>query len=282
MRARRSAYERAGDGFELAPVAQARLQATLQAENTWLGAAGSAVIHAGLIASLLVLSHGAPPGEAETAPAFAVEYEAAAPDTPSPPSVSEPRVSLGESDAPPPPPEQPHADDAVQLPPIRYGGARHAPANNNPFARLVPFDLANNQHHSHLAGRPGATLDFSGAPVERQGRLTDTITHPAGSQVSGDYDAKLVAWVESHRDDIQAMLKDADPGSVTLAVTIARDGHVLRLHLLRPSGSALLDAAWVSFYRDFTPPPFAGDIVGNEYTFNYTLEYSVYYGSSPR
>ena len=274
MHARRSAYERAADGVTLAPVAQARPHTTQADEQPWLGAAGSALIHAGLIACILSFSHGAPPGEEQSAPAFAVEYEAAAPDTPTPPSASEPRVSLGDSDIPPPPVEPAPSEDAVQLPPIHYGSQRR-PKTNNPFANLVPFNLANNRH-AHVAGRPGAVMDLSAGPVERQGRLTDTITHPAGSQVSGEYDAKLVAWVESHRDDIQTMVKDANPGSVTLAVTIARDGHVLRLHLLQPSGSALLDAAWVTFYRDFTPPPFAGDITGNEYTFNYTLQLTVY------
>ncbi len=271
MRARRSAFERVADGFELAPVAQTRPAASEEDRPAWLAMAGSALAHAGLIASLLLLSKGAPPGEEQSAPSFAVEYESAAPDTQTKPAVSEPRVSLGEPDAPPPIVQAP-SDAAIPLPPIHYGSAvkqRH----DNPFAHVMPFELANNQHHSHVAGRPGSVMDLSAAPTQQVGRLTDTISHPPGTKVSGDYDARLVAWVESHREDIQAMLKGADLGSATLSLRIARDGHVAQMHLISSSGSILLNAAWVAFYRDFRPPPLGADVEGQDYPVDYTLEY---------
>ena len=271
MRARRSAFERVADGYELAPVAQARPAASQQDRPAFLAVAASALVHAGLIASLLLLSHGAPPGEEQSAPSFAVQYESAAPDTPTPPAAAQPRVSLGESEAPPPPVEAP-SEDAVPLPPIHYGSAvkqRH----DNPFAHVVPFELANNQRHSHVAGRPGSMMDLSAAPTQQVGRLTDTISHPPGTKVSGDYDARLVAWVESHREDIQMLLKDADLGTATLSLRIARDGHVSQMHLISSSGSILLNAAWVTFYRDFKPPPLGADVQGEDYPVNYTLDY---------
>ncbi len=271
MRARRSAFERVADGYELAPVKQARPSPSRQDRPAWLAMAGSALVHAGLIASLLLLSRGAPPGEEQSAPSFAVEYEAAAPDTQTKPAVSQPRVSLGDSEAPPPPVEA-QTEDAIPLPPIHYGSAIKQ-RNNNPFAPAVPFELANNQRHSHVAGRPGSVMDLSAAPTQQAGRLTDSISHPRGTKVSGDYDAKLVAWVESHREDIQAMLKGADLGSATLSLKIARDGHVAQMHLLTSTGSILLNAAWVSFYRDFRPPPLDPSVEGDEYPVNYTLDY---------
>ncbi len=233
--------------------------------------AASALVHAGLIASLLLLTHGAPPGEEQSAPSFAVEYESATPDSQTQPAVSQPRVSLGDSEAPPPPVEA-QSEEAIPLPPIHYGSAVKQ-RNNNPFAHVVPFDLANNQHHSHMAGRPGSMMDLSAAPTQQVGRLTDSISHPSGTQVSGDYDAKLVAWVESHREDIQALLKGANLGSATLSLQIARDGHVAQMHLISSTGSILLNAAWVTFYRDFTPPPLGADVAGKTYPVNYTLEY---------
>ncbi len=271
MRARRSAFERVAEGYELAPVAQARPAESEQDRPAWVATAASALVHAGLIGSLLLLSKGSPPAEEQSAPSFAVEYESAAPDTQTKPAVSEPRVSLGDSDAPPPPVEAP-SEDAIPLPPIHYGSAvkqRH----DNPFAHVVPFELANNQHHSHVAGRPGSAMDLSAAPTQQVGRLTDTISHPPGTKVSGDYDARLVAWVESHREDIQAMLKGADLGSATLSLRIARDGHVAQMHLITSTGSILLNAAWVTFYRDFKPPPLGADVEGEDYPVNYTLEY---------
>ena len=271
MRARRSAYERVAEGFELAPVAQARPGPSRQDRPAWLAMAGSALAHGGLIACLLVLSHGAPPGEEQSAPSFAVEYESAAPDSQTQPAASEPRVSLGESEQPPPPMEA-QTEDAVPMPPIRYGSALRQ-RSNNPFAHVVPDELASNQHHSHVAGRPGSVMDLSAAPTQQVGRLTETITHPRGTKVSGDYDAKLVAWVESHREDIQTMLKGADLGTATLSLRIARDGHVAQMHLVSSSGSILLNAAWVTFYRDFTPPPLGADVEGDTYPVIYTLNY---------
>ena len=271
MRARRSAFERVAEGFELAPMAQARPAASERDRPAWLAMAGSALVHAGLIASLLLLSKGSPPGEEQSAPSFAVEYESAAPDSQTRPAVSEPRVSLGDSDAPPPPVEAP-SQDAVPLPPIHYGSAVKQ-RRDNPFAHVVPFELANNQHHSHTAGRPGSVMDLSAAPTQQVGQLTETISHPPGTKVSGDYDARLVAWVESHREDIQTMLKGADLGTATLSLRIARDGHVAQMHLISSSGSILLNAAWVTFYRNFRPPPLGADVEGEDYPVNYTLDY---------
>ncbi len=271
MRARRSAFERVAEGFELVPVAQARPRASSGERQAWLEIVGSAVIHAGLVTYLLLLSPGTKLGEEQSAPSFAVEYQAAAPDTQTQPASSRAEVHLGDSDAPPPPVEAP-SQDAIQLPPIHYGSALKQ-RTNNPFAHIVPFELANNQHHSHVAGRAGSTMDFSAAPTQQIGRLTNSISHPRGTKVSGDYDAKLVAWVESHREDIQALLKDADLGSATLSLRIARDGHVAQMHLLTSTGSILLNAAWVNFYRDFTPPPLGADVEGNDYPVNYTLNY---------
>ncbi len=271
MRARRSAFERVAEGYELAPVGQARPAASEQDRPAWLAMAASALVHAGFIASLLLLSRGAPPGEEQSAPSFAVEYESAAPDTPTPPSVSQPRVSLGESEAPPPPVEAP-SEDAVPLPPIHYGSALKQ-RRDNPFAHVVPDELASNQRHSHVAGRAGSLMDLSAAPTQQVGRLTDTISHPPGTKVSGDYDARLVAWVESHREDIQALLKGAELGTATLSLRIARDGHVTQMHLISSSGSILLNAAWVTFYRDFKPPPLGADVEGEDYPVNYTLDY---------
>ena len=271
MRARRSAFERVADGYELPPVTQARPRFSRQDRPAWLGLLGSALVHAGVIASLMLLTRGAPPGEEQSAPSFAVQYEAAAPDTQTQPAVSQPRVSLGDSEAPPPPVEA-QSEDAIPLPPIHYGSALKR-RNDNPFAHVVPFELANNQRHSHVAGRAGSTMDLSAAPTQQAGRLTDSISHPPGTKVSGDYDARLVAWVESHREDIQGLLQGADLGSATLSLRIGRDGHVTQLHLLTSTGSILLNAAWVTFFRDFTPPPLGADVDGNDYPVNYTLNY---------
>ncbi len=281
MRARRSAYERSGEGFLLRPVIQERPGPSDGDGQSWLAAAGSVLLHAALLTSLLLLSRGAPPGEVQGAPSFAVQFDTGASSTPASAPPSEARVNLGDSDAPPPPPVQTSSADAIPLPPFHYGSARKPRNDNNPFSRIVPFNLSNTASRPSAFGRPSSQLDLSAGPVVRQGKITDAITHPRGSQVSGDYDGELIAFVEAHREQIQISLEKANEGRAVLQVTIARDGHVLRMHLLRPSGSILLDAAWVAFFRDYALPPLSADITGDEYTFAYELDYSIIYGPPP-
>ncbi len=286
MRARRGGYEPAGAGFAVARVSQRRDRASRDPRQNQLATLASVTLHAAALALLLLLTPGAPPGEEETAPSFAVQFDTGAPQSaatpPTPPS--EPRVSLGGSDMPPPPEPDESAEPVPRpIPRPRYGSALRPRANSNPFANVVPFDLGPRQPRSLSAGAPGShSLDLAAGPSIRQGRLMDPVQHVIGSHGAGDYAEVLRAYVEAHRDYIQYALRGAEEGQAVLQVTITRDGSVKSLHLIRPSGSQLLDAAWMAFFRDHKLPPMNDDIPGEEYTFDYELDYSIIYGPPPR
>lgn len=282
MRARRSAYESAGAGFALRPVVQQRDGLAEPAGWFWMAVVGSLLAHGAVLAIVLLTRHGMRSGEVQNAPSFAIEFESGSPQSAPPTPPSEPRVSLGGEDEAPPPPEQREAGEAVPPPPLHYGTALRQRSKANPFAQLVPFDLSSPHPSSSATRRKTTQLDLSAGPVVREGKLSDAITHAPGTEVSGDYDAELKAFVEAHRQDIEDSLRDAEAGQAVLQVTIARDGHVLALHLLRPSHSALLDAAWMSFFRNYRLPALSNDITGPTYTFAYELDYSIIYGPPGR
>ena len=283
MRARRSAYEPAGPGFTLAPVSQVQDRASRPAGPLWRARASSVLVHAGLLALLLVLKPGAPPGEPQNAPAFAIEFSTGTPDAPAPSPAAQAQVNLGGEELPPPPERSDDADSvAVPLPRLRYGSALKPRANPNPFANVVPNDLAPAHTPRRSAAVPDARYSaFAGGPDVHAGRLSDAISHPAGSEVSGDYDAELRAFVEAHKEEMRPGLEGSPEGQSVLQVTLDRDGRVTRLHLAAPSSSARLNEAWVAFFRGHRFPPLSADITGKDYTLFYELDYTLTDGPPP-
>ncbi len=282
LRARRSAYERAGEGARLAPVVQLRTALSARPGGAWPSRAAAALVHGGLLALLLLLKPGSPPGEPQNAPNFAVEFSADAPDPSLPSPASQAQVNLGGTDAPPPP-ERTDPDNSVPipLPQLHYGAALQK-RPRNPFAALVPNPFAPAHSHPHEAAIPNSRYSaLSGGPEVNGRRLTDAISHPPGSEVSGDYDAELRAFVEAHKDEMRPGLANSPPGQSGLQVTLSRDGTVIGVHLIAPSSSARLNEAWVGFFRGHHFPPLSADITGRTYTVNYELDYSVTDGPPP-
>jgi TonB family protein len=243
-----------------------------------MAVAASTLFHASLLAILLLLPHGKPPGEDIDAPAFAIQFDSgAAQSTPSP--ATEPRVSLGGSDYPPPPP-QPSDAPPVPLPRLQYGSALNRQARNNPFAHVVPFDLSPSQPRSLSAGPPGSRgLDLAAGPIVRNGRIQDSVAHVMGRHGHDDYFDELREFVEEHKYYPPEAAQRGEEGAATLLITVSRDGHVKRLRWINHSGSDLLDAAWYSVFADHVLPPLNDDIPGDEFTFAYQLDYHLIYQS---
>ncbi len=279
MRAKRSVYEPAGAGFTLAPVVQRRNRASEPAAQVWVAGVASLLFHMAALAILWLLPHGKPPGEAASAPSFAIQFDAGAPQTATsaaPPS--EPRVSLGGEDFPPPPQQTQSADAVPRIERPHYGSALRPKANSNPFAHVVPFDLSPTQPRSLSAGLPGShSLDLAAGPVVRNGRLLDAVQHVRGSHGYDDYAEELREFVEAHKYYPREAAENGEQGDATVRVTVDRGGKVLSVSLVRGSGSQLLDAAWVAVFRDNTLPPLNDDIPGNTYTFTFTLDYYLIY-----
>ena len=158
----------------------------------------------------------------------------------------------------------------------RYGSALRPKADSNPFAHVVPFDLAP-QHRSLAAGN-GRSLDLSAGPVIRNGSLQDSVEHVRGTHGMSDWGERLQEFVEEHKYYPREAADNGEQGSAVLRVTVSRDGTVKRLVLVSSSGSHLLDAAWMAVFRDNKLPPFNDDMAGKEVTFNYELDYHLIYG----
>ena len=239
----------------------------------------SALLHVAAIALLLLGARGATKTEEQTAPSFAVEFTNSGEPVPgAAPQTSQPEVNLGAPEmAPTPPEEQPAEPLPIPRPARRYGSALRPKADRNPFAHIVPFDLAPQQRRSLAAGN-GRSLDLSAGPVIRNGSLQDSVEHVRGTHGMSDWGERLQEFVEEHKYYPREAADNGEQGSAVLRVTVSRDGTVKRLTLVSSSGSHLLDAAWMAVFRDNKLPPFNDDMAGNEVTFNYELDYHLIYG----
>jgi len=245
------------------------------------GGGVSAALHAAILALLLFGSTGSPPTEEQTAPNFAVQFvDSGAPSPQAATAQPIPEVNLGGSDtvAPPPPEDRPAEALPVPPPSRRYGSGLHPRARSNPFAHVTPFDLTPQQPRSLASGGRGGSLDLSAGPVIRNGRLQDSVVHVMGSHGMSDYMDALNDFVESHKYYPRAAADNGEEGSAELLVTISRDGTVKSMRLVSSSGSPLLDAAWMSVFRDHRLPAFNDDMRMGELTIPVTLNYHLIYG----
>ncbi len=239
----------------------------------------SGLLHAAVIALLLLGARGSTKTEEPAAPSFAVDFTNSGEPVPGPPApTSQPEVNLGgEEMAPPPPIEQPTEPLPIPRPSRRYGSALSPKANRNPFANVVPFDLSPQQHRSLAAGN-GRSLDLSAGPVIRNGSLQDSVEHVRGTHGMSDWQERLEEFVEEHKYYPREAADNGEQGSAVLRLTVSRDGTVKRMTLVNSSGSHLLDAAWMAVFRDNKLPAFNDDMAGNEVTFSYELDYHLIYG----
>jgi protein TonB len=77
------------------------------------------------------------------------------------------------------------------------------------------------------------------------------------SYLSPAYLATVVSWLEQHKEYPDAARSRHDEGTVQIAFTIDRDGHVLSFEIRHSSGNAMLDQAAKDMIRraDPLPPP---------------------------
>ncbi len=198
-----------------------------------------------------------------------------------PPAAAQPQINLipPEYRLPPQPPAE--AAEPVPAPVERPRVARSAPsrhADRNPFAHPMNFSFANQPPEPASGGlRSSRSLDLSAGPVIRGGRLVDSVAHVVGRGGAADYMALLREFIETHKYYPQEAAEHGDEGAATVLVTIARDGTVEALSLVRPSGSHLLDAAWLAVFRDNRLPAFTDDMPWPRVTLPLTLNYYLIY-----
>jgi protein TonB len=178
-----------------------------------------------------------------------------------------------------PPPESEQAEPIPRpIPRPRYARTPSRGTDRNPFAHPMNFSLAPREQQRMAGGGPTRGLDLSAGPVVRGGRLTESVSHTISPGGIGDYMELLRDFVEEHKYYPEAAIRNEEQGGATVDVTVLRDGRVKALTLVDSSGSHLLDAAWMSVFRDNRLPPLSDDIPGPEHTFRLRLNYELIYG----
>lgn len=243
---------------------------------------GSAAVHVAVLALILLVRLGTPAPPAEE-PSFTMEFSpdaTQAPPGPPNPAPVQPQMNLIPPEylqPPPPPTENAEPMPAPMMRP-RYSGTGPPRHNNNPFSHPMTYSLAPRDEQRATTMPNGRGFDLSAGPVIRNGHITDSVTHVMGSHGFGDYGELIRDFVEEHKYYPAEAARNGEEGAATVKVTVDRDGNVKALTLVTPSGSRLLDAAWMSIFRDNKLPPFNDDMPGQSFTFEFTLNYYLIYG----
>lgn len=129
---------------------------------------------------------------------------------------------------PPPPPPPPPPSKPAQAPP------RPAPAK--------PPVASNN------AGPPNPGPPVAAAPAGPSGAPA------AAPSVAPGWNALIAAWLAAHKRYPEEARRRSERGEVTIRFSVAADGRVLDVSLVRGSGSSALDTAALAMLRGATVP----------------------------
>jgi TonB family protein len=251
--------------------------------------AGSAAAHVLVLALLILLRTVVPVASPpEQGPSFAMEFSPDATEPQGgPPSQTPPQSSVQPQMNLMPPeymqPPTPPAEDAENLPPPmqrpRYTGSPQPRRTaSNPFSHPMNFSLAPREQREASAGlRNTRSLDLSAGPMISGGRLRDSVAHTIMRGGEGDYMSEVEDFVETHKYYPPEAGERGEEGGATVEVTVRRDGTVTSVRLVDSSGSQMLDAAWLSVFRDNRLPAFNDDMPENQFTFRYRLNYYLIY-----
>lgn len=93
------------------------------------------------------------------------------------------------------------------------------------------------------------------------------------ASISPHWNAALAAWLQRNRTYPATARERGEEGSGLVRFTVARDGRVLAMELLDPTGSASLDAAIGRLLTGAIVPPFPADMPHAEVTVRIRISY---------
>ena len=193
--------------------------------------------------------------------------------TPQPP----PQVSLDQEEEPalqPPPPfvmPQPPPPLPPPLPRPVAPPRLAQPNPRSPSGFPLPQDWSFNSTSRQAPGRSAHGFDLSVNP--QGGPTDDAMGYIAGARPSGDWMSALRKWVDLHKYYPEAAVEQLQQGDVAIAVEIDRSGKVLGVQMIRTSGSAFLDGAWLDVFRGATVPAFSPDMTEQTTTLRATIHF---------
>jgi protein TonB len=174
-----------------------------------------------------------PQPEPETA---AAPPQAELQDSIPPPEPMESLAPPDFSQPPPPPPPRPRLEPPKQPPPQKVEPKRTPPAAPALTATPAPSPAP--------------------APESAPGTVTPSAPgagQPAAAPAPG-WNALLAAWLAAHRRYPEEARKRSEEGDVTVRFTVAGDGHVSDVAVVKGSGFGALDASALSMLQGATLP----------------------------
>ena len=109
------------------------------------------------------------------------------------------------------------------------------------------------------------------APVETQ----LPVAHPAATPISGGWRNALIDWLQAHKTYPEAARMEGAEGRVVLRFTASRDGRVLQVAVIQPSGSRVLDEAAEALLRGARLPAFPASMTQDTATVTLPLTYQL-------
>lgn len=257
----------------LAPVSRRRLSAAA-AGSLGLHALAVAAVLTGLSAHRLPRDTGAaitvyvesdarPVARASESPSEAVPASEPGPVAPPEPRPVEAREEPLPDFVPPPPPEAPAPSDFSLPPPPPppppkppQAVARPVPPKSVPKSVPKPVSKPDPRRAPAAAERPApasTALPPSGSVPGLAGAASG-LASSAPATVAPGWNALLAAWLAANRRYPDESRRRSEEGEVTVRFTVASDGRVSEVNLVKGSGFASLDAAALRLLQGATVP----------------------------
>lgn len=125
------------------------------------------------------------------------------------------------------------------------------------------------------AGTPSSFQPLTSTLAAPQ-QAAPAVPAPAGqaqTEVSAGWRSALANWLQSHRTYPDEARRRAEEGTVLVRFSVARDGHVLDVTIVRSSGSQALDEAAQATFRNARMPPFTADMSQVQTTVTVPIRY---------
>ena len=160
----------------------------------------------------------------------------------------------------PPPPPTPHRSARS-----RTAARSAAAASGNPFASPFMSAQTSNRLPPGAAAAQGTTLSMG--EFARGGQAVSATAHISIPGAHGDYDDLLLQYAIDHLSYPEQAASNNEAGSVVIRVTVARDGTVRDVRLVKSSVYRTLDVNTMDIYRNKRMPPLPDYISGATHDF---------------
>ncbi len=98
---------------------------------------------------------------------------------------------------------------------------------------------------------------------------------PPSAPSSPDWRAALAAWLHGRKSYPEAARRGSVQGSVVIRFTVARDGEIGDIAIVRSSGSAILDEAAMAMLRGAHAPAFSASMAGDRINVTVPVSYTL-------